>query len=146
MKIYVGCGLAEAPEEFRLAVEGLRQKIMDKGHKVFGPMGLTVGTARQAYEWNIKHCVAKCDLFIAICDYLSTELGYELASAVEKHSKRVIAVTHENSIMTRLILGIDHPNFCFRTYTELEEVAGFIAEMVQKQSAQREFDWEVVAV
>lgn len=126
MKIYVGCSLTQAPEVFRQEVEDFKTKLRNFGHEAFNFIGLVAGTARDVYEWDIKHCVEECDLFVAICDYPSIGLGYELAVAVEKLGKRALAVAHRDAKITRLVLGINHPRFEFRQYDELDEVINLI--------------------
>ena len=82
-KLYVGCSLTLAPESFRQSVEELKNKLR-ADYEVFDFLGLVKGTAKDVYEWDIHHCVAKCDLFLAVCDYPSLGLGYEMGVAVEK--------------------------------------------------------------
>ncbi|HEY4480296.1 MAG TPA: hypothetical protein VJB58_02400 [Candidatus Paceibacterota bacterium] len=138
MKIYVGCSLTQAPEQFIEEVENLKKILRQKGHKVFDFVGLVAGTPKDVYRWDIHHCVAECDFLIAICDYPSIGLGYELGVAIEKLGKRVLAVAHKDSKITRLILGIDHLRFEFCRYEELDDVANLVPVDVFFQQA---FDW-----
>src|SRR5882724_9174860 len=90
-KIYIGCSLTHAPEAFRVAVESLKQELRQQ-FEVFDFLGLVAGTAEDVYRWDINKCVAEADVFVAICDYTSLGLGYEIGTAVEKHHKPVLAV------------------------------------------------------
>src|SRR3990167_5160277 len=137
MKIYVGCSLTQAPEQFIEEVENLKKILRQKGHKVFDFVGLVAGTPKDVYRWDIHHCVAECDLFIAICDYPSIGLGYELGVAVEKLGKRVLAIAHRNTKITRLVLGIDHQHFEFFRYEELDQVIELIQASYMKDTDQK---------
>lgn len=124
-KIYIGCSLTHAPIEFRKAVEDLKQSLRPT-YEILDFLGLRKGTMQQVYQWDIKRCVATCDLFVAICDYASLGLGYELGVAVEAYGKLVLAVAHHNAHVTRLIQGIDSPLFNFERYADLPEVTNHI--------------------
>ncbi|MDB5170664.1 MAG: hypothetical protein JWO35_358 [Candidatus Saccharibacteria bacterium] len=119
-KIYVGCGLTNAPAAFRAEVEAFKN-VLRKKYETFNFLGLEAGTAADVYNWDINDCVANCDLFVAICDEPSIGLGYELRSAIER-GKPVLGVAHEQSKITRLALGaaeIYDPQFTFRRYGSL---------------------------
>ena len=129
LKIYVGCSLTYATKEFMEDVANLKAKLLKK-YEIMEFIGLVAGTSTDVYRWDIHECVGKCDLLVAICDSPSIGLGYELGVAVEKHGKPVLAVAHEDSKVTRLVLGIDHPNFTFKRFNVLDEVLGFIEEKI----------------
>jgi hypothetical protein len=129
-KIYVGCALTNAPEEFKQKVEDLKNKLRQSGHEVFDFIGTVKGTPKDVYNWDIKKCVAECDLFIAILEYQSIGLGYELAAAVEKYQKPVLALIQEDQIITRLALGIEHPLYTFRKYQTLDQAISLIEEKI----------------
>jgi hypothetical protein len=131
-KLYVGCSLTQAPESFRDEVEGLKDALRDQGHEVFDFVGLVAGTPNDVYKWDIGHCVGASTLFVAVCDYPSLGLGYELGTAVEQHHKPVLAVAHTDSQITRLVLGIDDPNFTFSRY---ENLAADVPPMVAAKLA-----------
>jgi hypothetical protein len=125
IKIYIGCSLTHAPEEFKQAVENLKDSLRSQ-YEVFDFLGLKKGTVRDVYNWDIKHCVANCDLFVAMCDYASLGLGYELATAVEAHKKPVLALAHQDAEVTRLVQGIDSPLFSFERYEDLSEIKDLV--------------------
>lgn len=118
--IYVGCSLTHAPEAFRAEVETFKDTLREK-YEVMNFLGLEAGTARDVYAQDIGKCITECTLFVAVCDYPSLGLGYEMATAIEKHDKKVLAVAHKDTHISRLVRGIDHPNFSFRRYEKLVE-------------------------
>lgn len=126
MKIYVGCSLTQAPNDFKQSVEWLKAGLRDAGYETLEFLGLTHGTARDVYEHDIHNCVGKCDFFLAICDLPSIGLGYELGTAVEKHGIPTLAVAHVDSKVTRLVLGVSHPLFHFERYGEMAEVIDMV--------------------
>jgi nucleoside 2-deoxyribosyltransferase len=79
-------------------------------------------TEAHVYNWDIGHCVRNCDAIIGICDYPSIGLGYELGEAV-RLKKPVLAIAHEDSRVTRLILGAAEvePNFRFERYKNINK-------------------------
>jgi hypothetical protein len=115
LKIYVGCSLTHAPQEFRDAVEGLKDALR-ADCTVLDFVGLEKGTAQDVYAWDIGHCIAECDLFVAVCDHPSLGLGYEMASAVESLKKPTLAIAHEDATIGRIILGISQPHYAFERY------------------------------
>lgn len=128
-KLYVGCGLTNAPEEFRERVGELKEVLREK-YEVFDFLGLIAGTPADVYRWDIEHCVANCDLFIGVCDYDSTGLGRELGEAVHL-DKPILAVAHEDARITRMVIGEADvkPNYSFRRYGDLVlDVPEFVEE------------------
>jgi hypothetical protein len=119
-KLYVGCGLTNAPEAFKQSVECMKG-LLKQRYEVFEFVGLVDGTSEDVYRWDIENCVANCDLFVAVCDYPSIGLGWELSEAVGSE-KPVIGVAHESALVTRLVLGAAalKPNFEFFRYHDLE--------------------------
>lgn len=121
--LYVGCGLAHVTEEFRMSMEAMKRDLRNT-FEVLEFVGLTAGTERDVYQWDVEHCVETCDLFLAICDEASSGLGYELAIAVRERGIPVLAVAHNDAKVSRLILGaaMCHSNITFKRYTDLKEV------------------------
>jgi len=117
--LYVGCGLTNAPEDFKEGVELLKDTLK-KDYDVFEFVGLTAGTPEDVYRWDIEHCVTDCDLFVGVCDYPSIGLGWELNESI-KLDKPTLGVAHEKALVTRLVLGAAavKPNFTFRRYNDL---------------------------
>lgn len=80
-------------------------------------------TPADVFRVDIRECVNVADGMIAICDYPSLGLGYEMGTAIEDCGIPVLAVAHKNSIVSKLIIGIDHKDFKFIRYTTFDEVA-----------------------
>ncbi|MDO8591902.1 MAG: hypothetical protein Q7R60_03215 [bacterium] len=122
-RLYIGCALTEAPQDFKNAVEQLKKGLRAEGYEVFDFVGLIAGTPVDVFNWDIGHCVKDCEALIAICDYPSIGLGYELAEAV-RLKKPILALAHRDSRVTRLVLGAAEvlPSFSFQRYDELKGV------------------------
>ena len=83
-KVYVGCSLTHAPKKFRDEVENFKNKLREIC-EVLDFYGLAdKDIPREVYEHDIHNCVGKCDLLLAICDFPSLGLGWELGTQVEK--------------------------------------------------------------
>lgn len=127
LKLYVGCSLTQAPEEFRAKVESFKGKLRDE-FDILDFIGLTNGTPAEVYHWDIQNCIAGCDIFVAITDLPAIGLGYELGTALEKYSKPTLAVAHTDANVSRMLLGIDHPMYEFKRYDGLDEVIAMVRE------------------
>lgn len=119
--LYIGCCLTGAPDEFVAQVEELKEVLRPR-FEVFEFVGLIDGTSEDVYRWDIEHCVAKCDMFIGVCDYPSIGLGWELSESINKN-KPTLGVAHEDSRVTRLVLGAAAVKsvFAFERYKNLAE-------------------------
>nr|AIA17912.1 Unknown Function [uncultured bacterium] len=117
-KIYVGCALTDASEEFKQSVEEFKNQLRGE-YEILDFVGLTAGTAADVYNWDIGKCVATCDAFIAVCDLPSIGLGCELNEAMRLGTP-VIAIANEESKVTRLVLGMAEvqENVTFERYSE----------------------------
>lgn len=83
---------------------------------------------------DIEHCVANCDMFVAVCDYPSIGLGWELNEAI-RLNKPTLGVVHTKAVMSRLVLGAAgiKPNFTFQRYNNLLiDVPLFIDERLRQ--------------
>lgn len=129
MKLYVGCSLTQAPEAFKTNVENLKKELQ-KEFEIFDFIGLTKGTAEDVYRWDVHECVAKCDMFVAICDFPSIGLGYELGVAVEKLNKPTLALAHSGSKLSRLLLGINLPHYKLVRYETTEQIPMLVRAFV----------------
>jgi hypothetical protein len=131
-KLYVGCSLTHAPEEFKGSVERLKDKLLAEGYEVFDFIGLVDGTPRDVYEQDVHACVGGADGLIAICDYPSIGLGWEMCEAV-RLGKRVLAVAHKDTRVTRLVQGAAEvePNCTFERYDNLvDDVAEKVKQLL----------------
>ncbi len=136
-RIYVGCSLTQAPEEFRNSIEAFKDSLRDQGHEVFNFVGLQGGTEADVYNWDIQRCVRKCDVFVGVCDYPSIGLGWELAEA-KNFGKPVLMLAHEQSQITRLALGaaVVEPNVHFTEYAnaDFSDAIPLINELALRES------------
>jgi hypothetical protein len=132
MKIYVGCALTHASDEFCFQVEKLK-RIIARQHEVLEFLGTTAGTPTDVYRQDIRENASNCELFLGICDLPSIGLGYELSYAIEKRGIPVLAVAHRNAHITRLILGIDKPSYTFGRYEDIcRDVPLMIEDVIHK--------------
>lgn len=131
-KLYVGCALTNAPEEFKQTVEDFKVSLREAGYEVFDFVGLVAGTARDVYDWDIQHCVGECDAFIGICDFPAIGLGFETSRALTL-GKPVLLVAHKDTKVTRLILGAAEaePTLTFERYTTLKDVLPLVDTLVK---------------
>lgn len=131
-KLYVGCSLTHAPEEFKELVEAFKDALRAEGYEVFNFVGLVNGTPRDVYEQDICEFVRKADALIAICDHPSLGLGWETGEAV-RLGKPVLAVAHTDNHVTRLIVGAAEvePNFSFERYEDMtEDVVPLVKKLI----------------
>lgn len=118
MKLYVGCALRNAPQTFKDSVEVLKQNL-EKDFEVLKFLG-DKGTAQEVFRYDID-CVLDSDAVLAVCDFPSLGLGFEIATALA-NGKRVLGVAQTDADVSRMILGIDSPLFSFERYTSLSDV------------------------
>lgn len=135
-RVYVGCSLTYAPEQFKQDVETLKKELRKICH-VLCFLGISDFSPRSVYNHDIGHCISTCDLFLAICDHPSTGLGYELGTQAEARRKPVLAVAHRNALVTDLILDTGLPHIEVRRYERLEEVINMVAEKLRQMEAQQ---------
>ena len=118
--VYVACSLTHAPKEFRDEVDIFKDKLGLICNVVdFGCLGDK--PPHEVYRWDIQECVNKSDLVFAICDFPAIGLGYEIATQVEVRKKPCIAVAHDKSLVTSLILDTRQPGFEFKRYKNLRK-------------------------
>lgn len=119
-KVYVGCALTHAPEEFKLLVQTFKESLIDNGIGVLDFLDLHTGDPAKVYRHDILYCVKNCDAFIAVCDYPAIGLGYELNEAT-RLKKPVLAVAHKDTLLTRLVPGAAkvEPNVSVLRYKNL---------------------------
>jgi len=127
-KLYIACALTNLPadkkEEFLQMIFDIKKEL-SKSFEILEFLGIndaSKASPLEVYNFDIKNCVMKADCMLAICDYPSLGTGYEIGVAVEKLSIPVLAVAHRDSIVTRLIRGVDHPNFHFMYYDSVDEI------------------------
>jgi hypothetical protein len=124
-KVYVACALTYAPQDFVEGIKILKEKLSEK-FEVLDFVG-TGGEPKEIYEWDIHHCVKNADIIIALCDFPSIGLGYEMATMLEKYNKPVFAFAHNDAKVTKLVLGIQHPAFIFNRFEHMNEIMDHIS-------------------
>lgn len=135
-RLYVGCGLTLAPQTFKDSVEQLKA-VLRENWDVLEFLGTTAGTAADVYQRDIIENVGTCDALLAIADEPSFGLGWETREAIML-GKPVVAVAHENSRVTRMLLGATHyfPNLRFQTYQDMiRDVPGILESELKEISA-----------
>ena len=128
-KLYIGCALTNITDAERNILLSNISNLKNKLKNHFEIMEFLwvrsdpkLATPQQVYEVDIKDCVSKADCMLAICDYASLGLGYEIGTAVEKCGLPVLAVAHKNSLVSKLIRGVDHKDFNFYYYDSFDEI------------------------
>ena len=140
-KLYIGCALTNLADEARskllsnieMAKNELRNDFDILEFKGMADLETDNPlTPRDIYDFDLKGCVMSADCMLAICDYPSLGLGYELATSIERLGIPVLAVAHKNSIVTRMIIGIDHPKYEFYRYASFEDIVLKTRELLTK--------------
>jgi nucleoside 2-deoxyribosyltransferase len=127
-KIYIAHSLTHAPQEFRIAMDELREKLR-KDYEILDFVGLEKGTAQEVFEWDMN-CVRRCDLLIADCTHQGIGLGMEIGVAIE-NNKQALIVAHEDAHVTRAVIGITTPSFTIKRYKNHEEILDMVKEKLQ---------------
>lgn len=138
-KLYIGCALTKLPtdeeKDFLQMLAKIKLGLAENFEIVefLGKTGLADdATPLEVYVHDIKKSVMEADCMLAICDHPSLGLGYEIATAVEKQGIPVLAVAHKEQLVSKLIRGIDHPNFLFYFYDSPEEIITKTLEILTK--------------
>ena len=121
LKIYVGCALTYASEEFKTEVEIFKQELR-KICEVLCFISISEDTPYAVYYHDIHRCVMVADLVVAVADHPSTGLGYEMATQSEARKKPLLVVAHVNSLVSDLIMDTQQPGFQFMRYKNLHDV------------------------
>lgn len=134
LKVYVGCALTHATEEYRQSIGSFKEMLREKGFEVMDflwaklPDPRAPGIEKEVYRYDIVDCVGGCDFMVAVCDEPSIGLGYELGTAVEKHRKPVLALMQEGGELTRLVRGITHDKFSYKQYKNFVDAVSLVEE------------------
>lgn len=121
--LYVGCALTPpTPKSFVAGVESIKEALKEEGYSVLDFVGQNPATPQEVFDWDIN-CVRKCDAMLAIVDYPSQGLGWEMATAGQL-GKPTLLVAQAERVVSRFTLGAaaSLPNFEFSRYHDLEEV------------------------
>ncbi len=122
-KIYIACSLTQAPEEFKKHIEILKKELR-KNYEVLEWLGLVKGTPKDVY-YHDTQMVKDCDLLLAEVSYPAIGLGFELALALQL-KKPIFAMAKKNAKVSRLLMGIDEPNYNFVRYNNIDEIISLI--------------------
>lgn len=130
-KLYVGCSLTYATEEFRLSIINLK-KSLENDFEILEFLGLVDGTSKQVFEHDAK-CVLGSDLFVAICDYPSLGLGVELGIAFQAN-KKTLVLSRQGVKVSRMVLGMESQNVKFDHYKDDVDLPAIIRRYFQQIS------------
>lgn len=137
-KLYIGCALTRLPQDkkddFLKMIIEVREKLGEY-FEVMEFLGITdasMAMPEEVYIHDIKNSIMKTDYLLAICDYPSLGLGYEIATAVEKQGIPVLAIAHKDSLISNLIKGINHKNFQFHYYDSIDDIIAKTLETLTK--------------
>ena len=123
-KLYVGCSLTHATQEFRDGIEKLKDALRQEGHEILDFLWVLdkKPSPKAVFEWDILNCVKNCDGMVAICDHPSLGLGYELAEAAHL-GKPILALAQKEVRISNLILGAAEvlPSFRLKRYEDINK-------------------------
>ena len=119
--LYVGCALTHAPEVFKQDVEDVIATL-EEDYRVLKFVGSKPAPPAEVYSHDIR-CVEAADAMLAIVDYPSLGLGWELATAGSL-AKPTLAVARFGREVSRMILGAAEvlPAMGFGRYEDLREL------------------------
>ena len=133
--LYVGCGLTQAPAEFKRQVAELKTELRCLGHSVLEFIGDRPATPAEVYTWDIEDCVKQSQAMLALVDYPSLGLGWEMAVAATEEIPTLV-VARTDSLVSRLVIGAAEcqPLFEFERYSDLadipEQLSRFLGQLV----------------
>jgi len=125
-KLYVSCSLTGRPDQYRADMIALRQTLA-RHFEILEFCDADV-PPNQIFEHDIDYCVRVADFILAIADFPSTGLGYEVGTMVEKYGKPVLAVAHRDSVVSVIVTGITRQNFQFLRYDDISEIQSMMIE------------------
>jgi hypothetical protein len=116
-KLYVGCALKHAPQDFIDKVLGLKE-ILRNEFQILDFLGFT-GDSDEVFTHDMEQ-VNSCEGMVAICDLPSTGLGMEIAFVLSR-GQPVFAFAHCDTEVSNMVLGVNLPGYSFHRYSNLEE-------------------------
>lgn len=120
MKLYLGCSLYGASEEYLAFIEEIRDAL----RKEYALLEF-VGIGDHAPEEVVRHdlsCVRECDVMIGICDAPSTGLGMEISLA-NSLGKPVLLLAQSEEI-SKMVRGnhAENPLSRFVVYSDIDNL------------------------
>ena len=128
--VYFSCALSGLPSEHRATMIAIREKFKERYTVLEFCTPET--PAGDLYRHDIHYCCRVADFLIAICDERSTGLGYEMSTGIEKHRKPAIAFAHHDAEVTKVVTGIDYPDFQFSRYGDASEIENLVYQFEEK--------------
>ena len=126
LKVYVGCSLTHASDEYRESIENLKNSLRND-FEILDFMDIYKDKdPKKVFEHDYK-CLVECDFMIADCSEPSTGLGFEIATVLGL-KKPVYAFASVNSLVSNFIIGITNPNFKFMRYKKLDEIVNLVLD------------------
>lgn len=128
--VYFSCALSGLSPEHRAKMVELRNKFQ-KRYKVLEFCGPET-PAGDLYRHDIHHCVRVADFLICICDERSTGLGYEMGTGIEKYRKPAVAFARREALVSKVITGIDYPDFSFLRYDNVSQIEKLVYQFEER--------------
>jgi nucleoside 2-deoxyribosyltransferase len=141
IKIYVGCALAHAPEDFKSTIYAFKELLATYQHIevldfIDASLAKPQGQSLESYIYfhDIHNCVQRADIMIADITYPSLGLGWEMGVAVEKCGIPVIMCAREEAFVSRLPRGAAElrDTVSFYQYEERIIEKSFFAMLLEK--------------
>ena len=134
--LYVGCALAYAPDAFKESIKKIKDDLRQRGYRILDFLDADPANPEQVYRWDIEECVSKCSAMLAIADYPSLGLGWEMATAAHLGIP-TLAVAQKDRLVTKFVLGAAEavPSFCFARYENLRDIAEQMDKFLDKHFA-----------
>ena len=128
--LYVGCALTQAPDDFKKDVENLKGVLK---YDVLEFVGSRPAAPPEVYRQDIERSVGRCSAMLAIVDYPSLGLGWEMATASNLKTP-TLAVAQVGRAISRLVLGAAEviPSFEFENYEHLRDVPDQLDEFLSR--------------
>lgn len=133
IKVYVGCSLRNAPEEFRQSVRDFKETIRTNFHILdfMGVLDWSVPDS-EIRAFDLKQ-VEACDLMIAECSYPSLWLGMEIQHALA-HKKSLFIIAHIRANVSSMVLGIPEESATIMRYEHMNEAARWLEKKYSMHS------------
>lgn len=129
-KIYVGCALTHAPQEFRGMVASFKKQLSSEtAVEILEFKGLDAGSPLDVYEYDLGN-VERCSFLVAFADHDSIGLGMEIQHAT--HLGKAILCLHrvENKVTRMLIGAHDAGKLVLAAYDTIDDAVALVRKFV----------------